>query len=107
MPPLCAQVRGAYEKPIRGLTHRAQIRLLQHSWPGNMRELENVIGHAAMLSMSESIDVADLPTYLSTAAEQAQPASQLTSQLTATRASTYPSLRPPASALWRRRNGRC
>ena len=73
-----------YEKPIRGLTHRAQIRLLQHSWPGNVRELENVIGHAAMLSMSESIDVADLPTYLSTAAEQAQPASQLTSQLTAT-----------------------
>ena len=51
-----------YEKPIRGLTHRAQIRLLQHSWPGNVRELENVIGHAAMLSMSESIEWRICPT---------------------------------------------
>jgi DNA-binding NtrC family response regulator len=33
-----------YGKQIRGLTHRAQIRLSQHSWPGNVRELENVLG---------------------------------------------------------------
>ncbi len=53
-----------YGKEIRGLTHRAQIRLAQHSWPGNVRELENVIGHAAMMTMSNSIDIQDLPPYL-------------------------------------------
>jgi DNA-binding NtrC family response regulator len=49
---------------MRGLTHRAQIRLSQHSWPGNVRELENVIGHAAMMSMNDMVDVQDFPPYL-------------------------------------------
>jgi len=53
-----------YKKEIRGLTHRAHIRLSQHSWPGNVRELENVMGHAAMLTMGNMIDVQDLPPYL-------------------------------------------
>ena len=53
-----------YNKEIRGLTHRAQMRLSQHSWPGNVRELENVIGHAAMMTMGNMIDVRDLPPYL-------------------------------------------
>ncbi len=60
-----------YGKEIRGLTHRAQIRLSQHSWPGNVRELENVIGHAAMMSVGEMIDVQDLPAYLQVGAEHA------------------------------------
>lgn len=53
-----------YRKEIRGLTHRARVRLSQHSWPGNVRELENVIGHAAMMTMGDLIDVEDLPAYL-------------------------------------------
>jgi len=53
-----------YKKEIRGLTHRTHIRLSQHSWPGNVREIENVIGHAAMLTMGNMIDVQDLPPYL-------------------------------------------
>src|SRR6185437_9769742 len=56
-----ARFAAQYGKEIRGLTHRAQIRLSQHSWPGNVRELENVIGHAAMMTMSNTIDVQDLP----------------------------------------------
>ncbi len=59
-----------YEKQIRGLTHRAQIRLAQHSWPGNVRELDNVVGHAAMMTMSETIDVQDLPAYLQVNSEK-------------------------------------
>jgi transcriptional regulator with PAS, ATPase and Fis domain len=59
-----------YDKVIRGLTHRAQIRLSQHSWPGNVRELENVIGHAAMMVLGEMIDIADLPAYLRIAGDQ-------------------------------------
>ncbi len=33
-----------FNKDIRGLTRRAQIVLARHSWPGNIRELENVLG---------------------------------------------------------------
>jgi transcriptional regulator with PAS, ATPase and Fis domain len=50
-----------FDKPIHGLTRRAQIVLARHSWPGNIRELENVLGHAAMMTMSDTLDVEDLP----------------------------------------------
>lgn len=50
-----------FNKNIRGLTRRAQIVLARHSWPGNIRELENALGHAAMMAMGETIDVEDLP----------------------------------------------
>ncbi len=53
-----------YGKEIRGITPRAQIILSRHSWPGNIRELENVLGHACMLTDSEMIDVGDLPETL-------------------------------------------
>jgi DNA-binding NtrC family response regulator len=52
---------GQFNKDIRGLTRRAQIVLARHSWPGNIRELENALGHAAMMAMGETIDVEDLP----------------------------------------------
>jgi len=59
-----AKFSAQYGKPIRGLTHRAQIALAQHPWPGNVRELENALGHAAMMVLSDTIDVQDFPDYL-------------------------------------------
>ncbi len=53
-----------FRKPIRGLTQRARLLLARHSWPGNVRELENAIGHGCMMTLSDTIDVADLPEYL-------------------------------------------
>jgi len=50
-----------FGKDIKGLTRRAQILLAKHSWPGNIRELENALGNAAMMAMGEMIDVEDLP----------------------------------------------
>jgi DNA-binding NtrC family response regulator len=50
-----------FNKNIRGLTRRAQIQLTRYSWPGNIRELENTLGHACMMTMGETIDVEDLP----------------------------------------------
>ena len=50
-----------FNKEIQGITRRAQIQLVRHSWPGNIRELENVLGHACMMAMGDMIDVADLP----------------------------------------------
>jgi DNA-binding NtrC family response regulator len=54
----------AYGKKILGLTRRAQTVLLQHSWPGNVRELENVISSACITTVSDFIDVGDLPEHL-------------------------------------------
>src|SRR3984893_7253725 len=50
-----------YEKPIPGLTRRAQGRMATYSWPGNIRELENVIGNACMMADGRFIDINDLP----------------------------------------------
>jgi DNA-binding NtrC family response regulator len=50
-----------YKKPIRGLVHRAQTRLATYPWPGNIRELENVIGNACMMVDGTLIDIDDLP----------------------------------------------
>jgi DNA-binding NtrC family response regulator len=53
-----------FNKDINGLTRRAQIVLARHAWPGNIRELENVLGHACMMAISDTIDVEDLPASL-------------------------------------------
>lgn len=50
-----------YRKTVNGLTRRAQARLGMYSWPGNIRELENVIGNACMMVEGNVIDIADLP----------------------------------------------
>ena len=53
-----------FDKNIRGLTRRAEIVLARHSWPGNIRELENVLGRACMMTTAETIEVTDLSDYL-------------------------------------------
>jgi DNA-binding NtrC family response regulator len=53
-----------YKKPISGLTRRAQSRLATYPWPGNIRELENVIGNACMMTEGKFLDVNDLPERL-------------------------------------------
>ena len=65
---------GQYQKPIRGLTRRAQAQLGAHCWPGNIRELENVLGNACMMSEGSYIDICDLPQYVLGSATEAAPA---------------------------------
>ena len=50
-----------YKRPIAGLTRRAQARIAAYEWPGNIRELENVIGNACMMADGRFIDINDLP----------------------------------------------
>jgi len=50
-----------YEKPIAGLTRRAQGRMATYPWPGNIRELESVIGNACMMADGKFLDINDLP----------------------------------------------
>jgi len=53
-----------YRKPIAGLVRRAQTRMATYPWPGNIRELENVIGNACMMTDENLIDIDDLPERL-------------------------------------------
>jgi len=53
-----------YKKPISGLTRRAQGLMATYPWPGNIRELENVIENACMMVDSKFIDTNDLPERL-------------------------------------------
>ena len=49
-------------RPVRGATPEAVAVLEQYHWPGNIRELENVVERAMVLGSSEMLDVDALPT---------------------------------------------
>ena len=64
MPLKIEKFSAEYKKPIAGLVRRAQTRLATYPWPGNIRELENVLGNACMMADGNLIDIADLPERL-------------------------------------------
>ncbi|MBL8681549.1 MAG: sigma-54-dependent Fis family transcriptional regulator [Myxococcales bacterium] len=49
---------------VRGLSREASQLLVAYSWPGNARELENVIERAVALSRDEWIAASDLPPHV-------------------------------------------
>lgn len=51
-------------KEINGFTDSALEMMLQYSWPGNIRELENVVQRAVLLTKTPDIDVDMLPPQL-------------------------------------------
>ena len=53
-----------YEKPISALAPGTLNALLNHSWPGTVRELENAIERAVVLSTSSLLTTDDLPSFL-------------------------------------------
>jgi two-component system response regulator AtoC len=52
------------ERQIRGFTREAMNELLAHDYPGNVRELRNVLQYAFAVGQGSMIDTADLPPEL-------------------------------------------
>jgi DNA-binding NtrC family response regulator len=69
-----SQFAREYGKTIEGITRRAEAVLLRYDWPGNIRELENVIGCACMMTESTHLDIHDLPEPLRTPVHEEPPA---------------------------------
>ena len=61
-------------KPVQGMSDAAMARLVEHDFPGNVRELENVIERAVALCRGEVIDTDVLPPTLLSPRETARPA---------------------------------
>jgi nitrogen regulation protein NR(I) len=52
------------KKRVRGVSPEAEQELLSYPWPGNIRELENVIERAVLFSDGETLKSTDLPADL-------------------------------------------
>ena len=48
-------------RPIRGITREALALLKRYQWPGNIRELENTLEHAAVMTRGDTLGIEDLP----------------------------------------------
>jgi DNA-binding NtrC family response regulator len=59
-----AKFNRKHGKQIRGIAGNALERLLEHRWPGNIRELENVVEHAFVIEHSDVLTASSLPSYL-------------------------------------------
>jgi DNA-binding NtrC family response regulator len=59
-------------KGIRGLTREARAALLRYDYPGNVRELENLIERAVVLTRDDVIGLTDLPLTLDAQAAEAE-----------------------------------
>ncbi|HTH53972.1 MAG TPA: sigma 54-interacting transcriptional regulator [Edaphobacter sp.] len=55
-----------YEKPVDGVSHDAMERLMSYEWPGNIRELENVMHNGVLQCEDTVLRLGDLPSLAET-----------------------------------------
>jgi two-component system response regulator AtoC len=49
------------------IAEEAMAAMVSYSWPGNIRELQNIVDHALILSESDRLEISDLPQQLTAA----------------------------------------
>lgn len=59
------EVSRKYNKPIHGISQAVMQNLLQHQWPGNIRELKNVVERLVVFSDNGEIKLDHLPIDIS------------------------------------------
>jgi transcriptional regulator with PAS, ATPase and Fis domain len=68
LPLLCRFILDRFNKTtgkkVYGISRPAQSILMTHNWPGNIRELQNVLEQAGILTAESFIRHSDLPGYL-------------------------------------------
>lgn len=64
------QFSARYGKPVQGFDREAAAVLRQYGWPGNIRELKNVIGRAVLICQEQWISVSDLNLEISLPKEE-------------------------------------
>jgi two-component system response regulator PilR (NtrC family) len=59
---------ASHQKNVEEISSRALMRLMNHNYPGNVRELENIIEHAVAVTNMNTVTEEDLPVNLRGAA---------------------------------------
>jgi PAS domain S-box-containing protein len=74
IPMLCKHFLEKYSlkegKHIQSLSSSAMQALLDHDWPGNVRQLENAISHAVILAQGSVVEGRHLPQFLKQMTEE-------------------------------------
>jgi PAS domain S-box-containing protein len=78
------RMKRLHGKPVTGLSQEALALLMFHNYPGNIRELENIIEHAFVLCPAGEIGLSCLPESLQVAASQPLPQRGMQAALRAT-----------------------
>ncbi len=50
-----------FQKQVNGVTDKAMSRMINYRWPGNIRELQNVIERAILIADDDKIEIENLP----------------------------------------------
>ncbi len=58
---LISRISARLNKPIKGVSTRVLSALMCHDWPGNVREMENLLEHMIILTEGDVIDLDVLP----------------------------------------------
>ncbi|NQT21247.1 MAG: sigma-54-dependent Fis family transcriptional regulator [Planctomycetes bacterium] len=67
--------QAAVNKKISGINPQAMALLTDHTWPGNIRQLEHTIERAMVLTTGSEIEARDLPAEVTCCDDPADPAS--------------------------------